>query len=94
MVTFYRAMTRFILKRQRVKNISFAINYSIIYQIQSIKCRYFSVLFVSSLFSDMSKNPNLSKNSPATPAAPEPVAPGPRQHQRKNQQKKKKNNRF
>lgn len=44
--------------------------------------------------SDMSKNPNLSKNSPATPAAPEPVAPGPRQHQRKNQQKKKKNNRF
>lgn len=45
----------------------------------------------------MSKSQNLSKNSPVTPAAQTEQAelkPGPRQHQRKNQQKKKKNNRF
>lgn len=41
----------------------------------------------------MSKSQNLTKNSPITPQ-PEQVAPGPRQHQRKNHPKKKKNNRF
>lgn len=55
----------------------------------------FLLLSLLPLHSDMSKNPNLTKNSPVTPASSEPpAAPGPRQHHRKNQQKKKKNNRF
>lgn len=58
-----------------------------------INIDFFFLLSLTYFYSDMTKSQNLSKNSPVTPQ-PEPVAPGPRQHQRRNQQKKKKNNRF